>query len=80
MQETKEKQLGSWVGKIPWKRAQQPTPVFLPAESMICVLISFVRSSIGLSLLIEEWEFYWGTNSLLIIGAISTFSQFFFLR
>ena len=19
-----------WVGKIPWKRAQQPTPVFLP--------------------------------------------------
>ena len=78
MQETKEKQLGSWVGKIPWKRARQPTPVFLPVESMICVLISFVHSSIGLSLLIEEWEFYWGTNSLLIIGAISTFSQFFF--
>ena len=23
-----------WVGKIPWKRAQQHTPVFLPAESM----------------------------------------------
>ena len=23
----------SWVGKIPWKRAWQPTPVFLPAES-----------------------------------------------
>jgi len=22
-----------WVGKIPWKRAQQPTPVFLPGES-----------------------------------------------
>ena len=21
-----------WVGKIPWKRAQQPTPVFLPGE------------------------------------------------
>ena len=23
----------SWVGKIPWKRAWQPTPVFLPGES-----------------------------------------------
>ena len=25
--------LGPWVGKIPWKRAWQPTPVFLPGES-----------------------------------------------
>ena len=23
----------TWVGKIPWKRAWQPTPVFLPGES-----------------------------------------------
>ena len=23
----------SWVRKIPWRRAQQPTPVFLPGES-----------------------------------------------
>ena len=22
-----------WVGKIPWRKAQQPTPVFLPGES-----------------------------------------------
>ena len=22
-----------WVGKIPWKRAWQPTPVFFPGES-----------------------------------------------
>ena len=22
-----------WVGKTPWKRAGQPTPVFLPEES-----------------------------------------------
>ena len=22
-----------WVGKIPWKRAWQPTPAFLPGES-----------------------------------------------
>ena len=30
MQET---QFDSWVGKIPWRRAWQPTPVFLPGES-----------------------------------------------
>jgi len=23
----------TWVGKIPWRRAQQPTPVFLLGES-----------------------------------------------
>ena len=23
----------TWVGRIPWRRAQQPTPVFLPGES-----------------------------------------------
>ena len=23
---------GPWVGKIPWKKARQPTPVFLPEE------------------------------------------------
>ena len=23
----------TWVGKIPWSRAWQPTPVFLPGES-----------------------------------------------
>ena len=22
-----------WVGKIPWRKAWQPTPVFLPGES-----------------------------------------------
>ena len=26
-------QVRSWVGKIPWRRAWQPTPVFLPGDS-----------------------------------------------
>ena len=25
--------LSPWAGKIPWRRAWQPTPVFLPGES-----------------------------------------------
>ena len=30
----RHKRLGfnPWVGKIPWRRARQPTPVFLPGE------------------------------------------------
>ena len=28
-----EMQFDPWVGKIPWRRAWQPTPVFLPGES-----------------------------------------------
>jgi len=26
-------QVRSWVRKVPWRRAWQPTPVFLPGES-----------------------------------------------
>ena len=29
----REMWLDPWVGKIPWRRAWQPTPVFLPGES-----------------------------------------------
>ena len=32
-----------WVGKIPWRRAWQPTPVFLPGESH-----GLRRQSVGL--------------------------------
>ena len=33
MQEMEETQVQSWVRKIPWRRALQPTQVFLPGES-----------------------------------------------
>ena len=33
MQETQEMQFDPWVGKIPWRRQWQPTPVFLPEKS-----------------------------------------------
>ena len=29
-----ETRVHPWVGKIPWRRAWQPTPVFLPGESL----------------------------------------------
>jgi len=28
-----ERRVNPWVGKIPWRRKWQPTPVFLPAKS-----------------------------------------------
>ena len=31
--EGKRCEFDPWVGKIPWRRAWQPTPVFLPGES-----------------------------------------------
>ena len=33
MQETEKTEFYPWVGKIPWRRAWQPTPVFLFGES-----------------------------------------------
>ena len=33
MQETQETQVQSWVEKILWRKAWQPTPVFLPRKS-----------------------------------------------
>ena len=29
----KRQEFNPWVGKIPWRRKWQPTPVFLPGES-----------------------------------------------
>ena len=31
--EVQEAGFSPWVGTLPWRRAQQPTPVFLPRES-----------------------------------------------
>ena len=33
VQETQEMQVRSWVGEIPWRRAQQPGPVHFPGAS-----------------------------------------------
>ena len=33
MQEKQRCRFDPWVGKIPWRRKWQPTPVFLPGES-----------------------------------------------
>ena len=49
-----------WVGKIPWRRAWQPTPVFLPGE------FHGQRSLVGYS--------PWGCKELDMTGAIITHS------
>ena len=32
-QETQTRRVDPWVGKIPWRRKWQPTPLFLPGKS-----------------------------------------------
>ena len=32
MRETQETRFDPWLGKIPWKRKRQPTPVILPGK------------------------------------------------
>jgi len=31
--DTRDSEFSHWVRKIPWRRAWQPTPIFLPGES-----------------------------------------------
>ena len=38
----------AWVGKIPWRRAWQPTPVFLPGESHGQRSLAWIEESGGL--------------------------------
>ena len=46
-----------WVGKIPWRRAWQPTPVFLPGES------PWTEESIGLHSMGPQRVWHnWATN------------------
>ena len=52
-----------WVGKIPWKRAWQPTPVFLPGES------HGQRSLAGYS--------PWVAKSQIWLKGLSTYSRHF---
>ena len=38
---------GTWVGKIPWRRAWQPTPVFLPGEAHRQRNLAFCRQNLA---------------------------------
>ena len=46
---------GPWVWKIPWRRAWQPTPVFLPGESHAWIKESGRLQSIGLQRVGCNW-------------------------
>ena len=45
---------GPWVGKVPWRREWQPTPVFLPGESPWTEEPSGLRS-MGLERIGHDW-------------------------
>ena len=45
-----------WVGKIPWRRAWQPTPVFLPGESLGQRSLAGQLQSTGLHRVGLDWS------------------------
>ena len=44
-----------WVGKMPWRRAWQPTPVFLPGESPWAEDLGGLQS-MGLQRVVHNFE------------------------
>ena len=54
----KRHRFSPWVGKIPWRRAWQPTPVFLPGEShgQRCQEGPGVLQSIGSHRVRHDWS------------------------
>ena len=64
-----------WVAKIPWRRKWQPTPVFLPGESMDRGVLWDIVHGVGHK---EQTEH---THSTLgIVCYISNFIEWFFLN
>ena len=54
----------SWVGKIPWRRAWQPTPVFLPRESPALPSLSlYIYLSIWLKISGDSQADFWSLFS-----------------
>ena len=67
MQEMQETWFDSWVGKIPWSRTQQPTPVLLPGESHGWGEPGGLQS-IALQRVRHEWsDWAWTRRSLLLV-------------
>ena len=55
MQDTKRRRFNPWVEKIPWRRAWQPTLVFLPGESPWIEESGKVQS-IGWQRVVHDWS------------------------
>ena len=43
--DVKRPRFNPWIGKIPWRRAQQPTQIFLPGKSHGWVIVYGVTKS-----------------------------------
>ena len=57
-----------WVRKIPWRRAWQPTPVFLPGKSHFCQKISLTGlQSMGSQRVRHEWSNWACTRTQIIL-------------
>ena len=55
----KRRGFDSWLGKIPWRRAFQPTPVFMPGESYGQRSHRVAKSQTRLKRLSRHTQLYW---------------------
>ena len=62
-----------WVGTIPWRRARQPTPVFLPGESPWTEEPGRLQS-MGLQRVGHDWATKHSTAVCRIRGGVGTIS------
>ena len=73
-----------WVRKIPWKRARQPTPVFLPGESHGQRSLRFLGlQKVRHDLATEQQHLHLGpsqTEALYLGGEVSFFIQIHTIR
>ena len=62
----RETQFDPWVGKIPWRRKWQPTPVFLPGEShgqrSLEVYSSWGRKESDMTEQLHFLSFWWSSG------------------
>ena len=79
----REPVFNSWVGMIPWRRAWQPIPVFLPGESPWTVKPGGLQS-MGLQSVGHNWATKYSTgyilllnNSLQYLNGLVVFPTFF---
>ena len=68
--------LNPWVGKIPWRRAWQPSPVFLPGEShgqrSLVSVHRITRSQTWL-----KWRSMHAPSYLRVLGVLTVWSPLF---
>ena len=75
VQETQEGRVQSWVGKIPWRRKWQPTPVFLPGKAQQRSLQSMGLRRVGHDIATDTFTFTIAGRIVLCISFLTSSAE-----